>query len=426
MLAKKTKAGWRGSDFEKDIYWDFIKEKNTIPEKIPIVYDVVLPDSKNNDHLFVANGFIIHNSAGVNTPADVVIIPSLYRYGNYGMELIPVREYKQMAGRSGRPKFSTEGKSIVQANSETQKELYVEKYINGELEGITSKLSNPGVLRTHVLALIATGDIYNDKSIWKFFERTLYSKQSESIIEIYEKVTEIIDELKEFDFVEEKGEHFVCTPLGKRVSDLFLDPQSAYGLITALKDKRNFRDFSYLFAWVNCTEFFPLLNYSKKLESIMWEEYNARTNEMPYTSEQLLFDNNAVQKFFSALMMENWINEKREQEMFKDFGLAPGLLFNKTRLIEWLAYSTIELAKVLGETRHLLPAKKLSMRVKYGVKEQLLALVELRGIGRARARKLFNAGISRPSEIRKNILKVETLLGKKTTDSLKKQLKIAE
>ena len=210
------------------------------------------------------------------------------------------------------------------------------------------------------------------------------------------------------------------------MSDLFLDPKSAFGLINALKNPKVFKDFSYLYAWVNCTEFFPLLNYSKKLESIMWEEYNSRMNELPYSQEKLLFDNNAVSKFFSALMIENWISEKREQEMFKDFGLAPGLLFNKTRLIEWLAYSTIELSKVLGEGRHLLPAKKLSLRVKYGVREELLALVELRGIGRARARKLFGAGITKPSEIRKNITRVEQLLGKKVSDSLKKQLKIIE
>ncbi|MBT7241662.1 MAG: DEAD/DEAH box helicase [Candidatus Diapherotrites archaeon] len=365
-------------------------------------------------------------AAGVNTPADVVLIPSLYRYGNFGMELINVREYKQMSGRSGRPKFSTEGKSIVVANNETQKELYLEKYINGDLEGIESKLSNATTLRTHTLALIATGDIYNDKSIWKFFEKTLFAKQTEDIGEIYESVSEIVDELKEFGFVCEKGEYFVCTPLGKRVSDLFLDPKSAFSLINALKDKRDFKDFSYLYAWVNCHEFFPLLNYSKKLESILWEEYNARMNEIPFSKENLLFDNTAVQKFFSALMMENWISEKREQTLFKDFGLAPGLLFSKTRLIEWLAYSTIELSKVLGEDRHLVHAKKLSLRVKYGVKEELLALVELKGIGRARARKLFSAGITKPSEIRKNVAKVEQLLGKKISENLKRQLKISE
>ena len=99
-------------------------------------------------------------------------------------------------------------------------------------------------------------------------------------------------------------------------------------------------------------------------------------------------------------------------------------MFGKNRIIEWLAYSTIELSKALGETRHILPSKKLSLRVKYGVREELLSLIELKGIGRIRARKLFRNGITKPSLIKKNIPKVESLLGKKITEGLKQQLQI--
>ena len=121
-------------------------------------------------------------------------------------------------------------------------------------------------------------------------------------------------------------------------------------------------------------------------------------------------------------MLEYWIKEKKEQELFKEYNLAPGVLFGKTRIIEWLAYSTIELSKILGIEKHLLPSNKVSKRVKYGVKEELLALVELRGVGRVRARKLFNSGIKKPSEIKSNVGKVEALFGKKIADTIIKQL----
>jgi helicase len=124
------------------------------------------------------------------------------------------------------------------------------------------------------------------------------------------------------------------------------------------------------------------------------------------------------------LLLEKWINEKKEEELFKTYGLAPGTLFGKTRIIEWLAYSTIELSKVIGEERHIREAKKIGLRVKYGVKEELLSLVELKGIGRVRARKLFKAGIKTPNEVKKKIFEVEKLLGKKVAEGLKKQLKI--
>ena len=76
-------------------------------------------------------------SAGINLPADLVIIPSVYRFEKFSMELIPVREYKQCAGRSGRPKFSSEGKSVVLASTDEQKELIFEKYVNGEIEKLS-------------------------------------------------------------------------------------------------------------------------------------------------------------------------------------------------------------------------------------------------------------------------------------------------
>jgi helicase len=122
------------------------------------------------------------------------------------------------------------------------------------------------------------------------------------------------------------------------------------------------------------------------------------------------------------MMLLEWIKEKKENELFTEFALAPGTLFGKTQILEWLAYSTIELSKVLHEERHLVAVEKLSRRIKYGVKEELLLLVELKGIGRARARKLFNSGIKTPSEAKNNLEKVEMILGKKVSQELEKQL----
>lgn len=418
---QKIRGGWRDNDFEEDIYWDFVRTKKIIKEKYEVVYDISL-SSKNTDNLFVANGFIVHNSAGVNTPADIVLIPSLYRFEKYGMNLISKREYKQMSGRSGRPKFSSEGKSIVCANSEMQRDLYFEEYINGDLEPIQSRLSIIPILRTHILALIATNQIYDLKSAEKFFEKTLYAVQLQEMSELLEKVMEIIHSFELFGFVEKKEEKFVITPIGKRVSDLFLDPESAYSLIQALSAQKPFTPLSYLFTWANCLEFSPWLRVQKKAEPLIWEELNERAYELPFKQEKLLFEPESLEKFFSALMLEQWINEKKEQELFTDFGVAPGALFGKNRIIEWLAYSTIELSKVLGLQQHLIPSNKLSKRVKYGVKEELLPLVELKGIGRARARKLYQAGITRPSEVKKNLSKIESILGKKVSLILAKQL----
>ncbi|MGI6589264.1 MAG: DEAD/DEAH box helicase [Candidatus Iainarchaeum sp.] len=363
-------------------------------------------------------------SAGINTPADLVIIPSLYRFEKYGMELISVREYKQCAGRSGRPKFSNEGKSIVIANSFNQKETYLEKFVNGEVEQVLSQLGIIPILRTHILALIATDYINDLKSAEIFFEKTLYAFQLQKMSELLHNVVGIIEELKEYGFVEVSEEKFYATKIGKRVSDLFLDPFSAHELINAIKKKKTFTPFSYFYTWVNCTEFAPPLSVSKQLTPLIMEELSQRIDEIPFPQEKVLFDYNSNEKIFSAMMLMEWVKEKKEEELFQEYSLAPGTLFGKNKIIEWLAYSTIELSKVVGEERHLIPVEKLSRRVKYGVKEELLLLVELKGVGRVRARKLFNAGIKSPAQIKNNIEKTELILGKKITQDLIKQLKI--
>jgi helicase len=367
-------------------------------------------------------------SAGVNVPADIVIIPSLYRFEKYSMKLIPVREFKQMSGRSGRPKFSKEGKSIVFANSETQKDLYMEDYINGSPEPVNSQLGIVPILRTHILGLVAIRYVYDLKSAETFFSKTFYAKQFGEMPELLEKIMEIINNLEEFGFVKKSGSmnpmlaRYEPTKLGKRVSDLFLDPESAYSLIQALRVKKTFTPFSYLFAWANCMEFSPWLNTPKKIEPIISEEINSRFLEVPFSQEKLLFEPESTNKFFSAMMLEQWVEEKREQELFEKYGVLPGTLFGKTRIVEWLAYSTIELSKVLGLEHHLIPAKRLSDRAKYGVKEELLSLVQLKGVGRVRARRLFNVGITKPSEIKKNLSKVEGMFGKAVSLQLAKQL----
>ncbi|MDD3159650.1 MAG: DEAD/DEAH box helicase [Candidatus ainarchaeum sp.] len=363
-------------------------------------------------------------AAGVNLPADLVIIPSPYRFTKFGMDLIPVREYKQMVGRSGRPKYSTEGRSILNANSEKQKELFLEKYVNGEVEKITSKLSQISILKTHVLALISTGEIYNEKSIKSFFEKTFYATQASSINEIIDKVLQIITELKEYGFVKESNQTYSPTLIGKRVSDLFLDPESAYKIIQGLKSKKPFTDLSYLFLFTKANEFSPKFNIPKPLLNQIHQEYTTEFDILPYSEEELLYGQENLESYYSALVLKEWISETKEQDLFEKYNISPGILFNKNQIIEWLAYSIEELSKLIEIDKHIINSKKIGLRIKYGVRSELLPLIELKGIGRVRARKLYSAGIKSISDIKNNFSKVELIVGKNISDNIKKQLKL--
>jgi len=96
---------------------------------------------------------------------------------------------------------------------------------------------------------------------------------------------------------------------------------------------------------------------------------------------------------------------------------------------EWLAYSLYEVAKLLRREDLLPELYNLRTRIRYGVKEELLPLVALEGIGRVRARALHAAGLTDMGKLAKapqskiaSISKIGPAVAEKLKDQLKKRL----
>ena len=125
-------------------------------------------------------------------------------------------------------------------------------------------------------------------------------------------------------------------------------------------------------------------------------------------------------------MFYYWINEKDEEFLLEKFNISPGELYSKINLADWLLYGCSELSKLLGSFDIQKHFDRLRLRVNYGVKEELLSLVKLQGIGRKRARKLFNTGIKSMKDIKKSDVGVLVkLIGKKRAfDIMAKFMKI--
>ncbi len=358
-------------------------------------------------------------SLGVNMPAHTVLVKDVYRYNGDGSVHIGINEVMQLFGRAGRPKYDTEGRALLIASSNSKiKELF-EEYIDRELDPINSSMGVTPILRMHILAFIAENFINNEEEMKKFIARTFYGYQYGDIRTITENIETILEEQTEWGFIKKDGNIYTATPLGKRISELYIDPLSAKWIVEALKSKRDIM--SNLFMIANTLEMRP---YVKATEEALAEYVNYKNTISEELLKKFEFPDYGLYEpdkaFSTALMFHDWIEEVKEVELQKKYSVPPGVVYTKITNADWLIYSSIEIAKVLHiPTRDLL---NVSIRLKYGIKEELLDLVRLEQIGRVRARILFNNGIKTVADIRKNREKTEKLLGNEIAKAVFRQL----
>ncbi len=366
---------------------------------------------------------------GVNLPSFCVVLRDLRRYApGRGVIYVPVLEVQQMLGRAGRPRYDDYGEGIVIAKSEDDGKEIVEHYLYGEPEEITSKLAVEPVLRMHCLALIASDFCRSVDSLLRFLSKTFYAFQYGSSFEIEEKVKEVVDTLEKWGFVEKSDDKLKATPLGKRVSQLYIDPQTAHLFVKGLKamrERKLEKDFCFLFLISSALEMRPWLSVKLGEYSELGEILLKREEELPfpppeeYDVEYEIF----LRKLKTALMLSSWIEEATEDFILSEFGVTPGELRGRLEIADWLVYSLSEISLLLGFKQFLKHLRKLRVRLEYGVKEELLPLVRLKNIGRKRARMLWDRGFRKLSDLREVPLPLlAEVVGPAVAASVKRQL----
>ncbi|WP_363467171.1 ATP-dependent DNA helicase [Halogeometricum borinquense] len=101
----------------------------------------------------------------------------------------------------------------------------------------------------------------------------------------------------------------------------------------------------------------------------------------------------------TARLLEDWASEVDEDRITERYGVGPGDIRGKVETAQWLLGAAERLAGELdlSATVAVREAKK---RVEYGVRDELLNLAGVRGVGRKRARRLFEAGIETRNDLR--------------------------
>lgn len=338
-------------------------------------------------------------AAGINLPARRVIIRDVFRFENGGQAAIPVMEIKQMCGRAGRPRFDPYGEAVLIAKTEEERRFLQDNYLLGEPEEIYSKLGSEPVLRAHVLATLATGTASSRDSLMDFLNSTFFAYQT-TMVGLEEATDNVLVFLQEEGMIRSEDDRLIPTFFGRRVSDLYIDPLTATKLRDALK---NFKPGGSPFGMLHavCSSPDMLTMYLKRSDYEWVEEtYALRESELllPPPDDLDEFDF-YLAELKTACSIDDWIMEMEEDELLKKYGIGPGDLRNKVDVSEWLIYSMRELSNIFNKDAYPV-LTELMTRLRYGVRPELLDLVRLRGVGRARARSLYNHGVRSAEDIR--------------------------
>jgi len=361
-------------------------------------------------------------AAGVNLPARRVIISSITRYDyEYGASVpISVLEYKQFCGRAGRPQYDTYGEAIIVAPESDAEEIF-ERYIHGRPEPIRSKLVDDRAIRVHLLSTIAILPGIKKEEINDLFSKTLLAKQYRSST-IRSKIESALDYLVLEEMVKSKGERLVASGFGKRISLLYIDPLTAVEFKRAViaAEKGNKHTLGFLHILTDCADFYPKLQLRNK------DADEVRMLIEGYEDE-LLFDLNEYDCSRSLLALYAWIEESSDKNILEQIGVEPGDMYRIVETSDWLLYALYEISKLFKREDLLQEMHALRRRVKYGIKEELIPLISLEGIGRVRARALYNAGFkdirsieSASVEKLAKVQKIGATLAKKIKEQTKK------
>ncbi|MDO9325271.1 MAG: ATP-dependent DNA helicase [Methanoregula sp.] len=362
-------------------------------------------------------------AAGLNLPARRVIIRDYLRFSaGEGMQPIPASEYHQMAGRAGRPRLDPYGEAVLIAKDEGQIEELFDRYIDAPAEKIHSKIAEPNALYTHVLSLIASGFAATRSELAIFMDKTFYVHEHRQGRLMKKAVDSALVFLISSELVVEVGEHLGASDFGNLVSRLYIDPRSADLIVSQLRKNKDYADIGVL-QTICSTPDMPKL-YARNTDiSALNRMADAHTGEL-WLEPPL--DEDEAEPYYRALkttmLLSDWTDELTDAKICERYGVGPGDLYGMVESVNWLLHATVELARMFTPSTHPM-IRDYEICMKNGIRRELLPLVKLRGIGRVRARRLFNNNITSPDSLgAAGIEQVTKILGGGIAEQLFAQL----
>ncbi|MCE4624960.1 MAG: DEAD/DEAH box helicase [Desulfurococcales archaeon] len=328
-------------------------------------------------------------AAGVNLPARLVVVEEYYRFEAGYRRPIPAFEYKQLAGRAGRPGYDEVGLAVIIASQHDSVEEIAETYILGSPERVESKIAGVRGLR-HILLGLASSGGTSLESIKSFMRHTLYAHQFGGMYVLNLMVERALHDLRDWGLVSVFDSSVSPTPLGLEVAKVYLDPESVKILKDVLGRAKVLNDnvLIYTITLMPDAQTLPVgRREAEKLMDILIEEYPELIDIVE------AFDPTEARAFKTMLLIKMWIEEAKEDELYSKLGAGSGDISAIVETASWIAGGLARIAPHAGLSEEVADRfAVLSARIKHGVRPELLQLVAIPGVGRVRARRLYDAG----------------------------------
>lgn len=342
-----------------------------------------------HNHNFLANNILVHNC---NTSAQNAVIVGVHRGINEVDELDIIQE----AGRAGRfGKAPVGNVFLICDNVSTWKErIHNPRHV-------TSTLLNVHALAFHLCAEIKNRVITDYTSLYTWYNRTLASIQKPLTPEM---IDDVLRQLEAWYAIKIEGDQLDITPLGKVAATLYFHPEDVHH-------------------WYTC---FKHINQHNLWHEDLCMAYAlaAPNYQLPYIQRNEM---ETVQEYFNSLRPK-W----GRGPMLKQSTLARDV-YNQivghetntySPTLKTFQYDAERIISAINWACGIAHIPKydalmiLPLRLKYGVSQELIQLVQLPGIGKVRAKKLSAMGITTWEDVIKHPTKVQQAVGAKNIQNV--------
>lgn len=353
---------------------------------------------KNGDlRILVATSTL---AAGVNLPARRVIVFGVTR----GKQFVDKAEIGQMMGRAGRKGIDTEGDVYIfipESKKFYASELKKIDPIKSSLLEIDKRDEYPN-LAFYILSLIFSKNYSTDEKLIDIIKTSFACERG--MIHV-DKINKTIARLISFKFIEKNDNVYNITKIGSLSCYYFIDPydlfsyqRNFYGLIknNMLKDSL----VSYALAnipsknstYISSDESNFCFNYKTRLQELLKDKfYESACIKYGFSYWCLMHGNNLGPLAYLKEPLQN------------DIGRITSCLAMMSKICGWNNSDFFY---------------NLSKRLIYGVRVELLGLVEIKNIGKIRAEKLYSSGFKNKQDVMNNLEKASKIAGL-TSDVLK-------